>query len=187
MVDVTYTILLLIPTIGLLVVTLVMPIYFSRQNKKSLEAIVANQELIRIQLEADRKREQDKKLFALTLQAYERVSLFMERINPVNIIPRLLQPGQTAVKLESLIVNSIREEYEHNMSQQLYISDTAWKLVKSAKEDIIKLVGTAATKVDKNATGSDLAKEILTSGYDNEIKNLDAALAGLKKELRSNF
>ncbi len=74
--------------------------------------------MIRAQLESDRKLEKDKKLLGLRLQAYERAALFLERINPVNIIPRIIQPGQTVNMLETLLVNSIREKYEHNMTQQ---------------------------------------------------------------------
>ena len=187
MIDITCALLLAIPTAVLLVIVLVMPYFFSKQHQKAIEAISANQEMIRSRLESDRKLEKEKKILGLRLQAYERVALFLERINPVNIIPRILQPGQTVNKLEILLVNSIREEFEHNMSQQLYISDKAWEMVKMGKEDIIKLISTSAAGLDKKAPGSDLAKEILTKGFDNEINSINAALINLKKEMQKNF
>lgn len=187
MISVTCALMLAIPSFILLLVVIVMPIYLTKQNQKAIDAIIANQELVRAQIESDRKREKDKKLFGLTLQAYERVALFLERINPVNIIPRLLQPGQKVSQLEQILVNSIREEYEHNMSQQLYISDNAWRLVKVSKEQIIKLINTSAKAVDRNAPAAALAKEVLTKGFDKEISSLDATLINLKKDLQNNI
>ena len=187
MIDITCALLLAIPTIVLLVVVLIMPYFFAKQQQKAIEAINANQDMIRAQLESDRKLEKDRKLLGLCLQAYERAALFLERINPVNIIPRIIQPGQTVNMLETLLVNSIREEYEHNMTQQLYISDKAWELVKMAKEDILKLISTSASNLNKNAPGSELAKEILTKGFEKEINSVNNALINLKKEMQKNF
>lgn len=184
---ITCSILLALAVVSLIFVVVIMPYFLSKQNQKAIEAIQANQEIIRDQLVSEHKLAKEKKLHGLSLQAYERVALFLERINPVNMIPRILQPGYTAAKLETILVNSIREEYEHNMSQQLYITEKAWDYVQSAKEDIIKLINTSAGKVDKKAPGSDLAKEILTKGYDNEIKSLNAVLRSLKKEMQKNF
>lgn len=187
MISTTCALLIAIPSVILLIVVLVMPYFFSKQNQKVIETIISLQETIRAQLESGRKQENDKRMLGLKLQAYERAALFLERINPVNIIPRLLKAGLKSSQLEKLLVDSIREEYEHNMSQQLYISDTSWDQVKLAKESIIKLINTSATTVDNNAPGTDLAKEMLTKGADNEINTIYKALAFLKSDLQKNF
>jgi hypothetical protein len=187
MINSTCTLLIAIPSVILLIVVLVMPYFFSKQNQKVIETIISLQETIRIQLESGRRMETDKRMLGLKLQAYERGALFLERINPANIIPRLLKPGLKSNQLEKLLVDSIRDEYEHNMSQQLYITDTSWEQVKMAKESIITLISTSATKVDDNAPGSDLAKEILTKGANNEINMIYKALAFLKSDLQKNF
>ncbi len=171
----------------LLVVVLIIPYYLSRQNQRTIEAISANQELIRIQIESDRKLEKEKKLTGLTLQAYERAALFLERINPMNIVPRLLKPGMKANQLEMLLVSSIREEYEHNMSQQLYISDNAWELVKLAKENILNLINTSTASLKATATANELAREILTKSIEKEVVLLNKALSVLKQEMQKNF
>jgi hypothetical protein len=171
----------------LLIVVLVIPYYLSKQNQRTLEAISANQKLIHAQIESDRKLEKEKKLTGLTLQAYERAALFLERINPINIVPRLLKPGLKASQFEMLLVNNIREEYEHNMSQQLYISDDAWEMVKLVKENILNLINTSNASLKSTATANELAREILTKSIDKEVVLLNKALSNLKKEMQKNF
>ena len=62
----------------------------------------------------------------LRLQAYERVVLFIERVNPANLLIRLNSTAYPAAELHSLIVTEIRNEYQHNVTQQLYVSNRAW-------------------------------------------------------------
>lgn len=171
----------------LLIVVLIIPYYLSKQHQKALEAIRANQELIQMQIESDRKLEKEKKLTGLTLQAYERAALFLERINPINIVPRLLKPGLKASQFEMLLVNNIRDEYEHNMSQQLYISDDAWEMVKLAKDNILNLINTSNAGLKGTTTANELARVILTKSIDKEVILINKALSVLKKEMQKNF
>jgi len=76
----------------------------------------------------------------VNFQAYERLVLFLERINPSNMVLRMHKNNASAQMLEADMVKSIREEYEHNLSQQIYFSDEIWKLIKLAKEETIKLI-----------------------------------------------
>lgn len=180
--------LMMVAALVVLLAVILVSLYFiSKQSRKALDAINANQEMIRTRMESDRKLEKEKKLTGLTLQAYERVALFLERINPVNMIPRLLKPGINAGQFENLLASAIREEYEHNMSQQLYISDAAWERVKLAKENILNLISTSAAAIKGSDPASELAREILTKGIDNEIKLVDQALSAIKAEMLKNF
>lgn len=187
MIEIPCILLISFTMVILLIVVLIMPYYLSKQHQKALEAISANQELIHMQIESDRKFEKEKKLTGLTLQAYERAALFLERVNPINIVPRLLKPGMKASQFEMLLVNNIREEYEHNMSQQLYISDDAWEMVKLAKENIMNLVNASNASLKETATANELAREVLTKSIDKEVVLINKALSNLKKEMQKNF
>src|SRR5476649_2344211 len=73
----------------------------------------------------------------LRLQAYERIVLFIERVNPANLLIRLNGTAFPAAELHSLIVAEIRNEYQHNVTQQLYVSARAWAVVKRMKDDTL--------------------------------------------------
>jgi hypothetical protein len=74
------------------------------------------------------------------LQAYERVVLFLERITPNSLVMRVYKNGMSAKLMQAELIKSIRSEYEHNMSQQVYMSNQAWEVVKTAKEETVKLI-----------------------------------------------
>jgi hypothetical protein len=97
----------------------------------------------------------------LRLQAYERVVIFIERVNPANLLIRLNEPGYSSAELYSLIVAEIRNEYQHNVSQQIYVSARAWAVVKRVKDDTINIVTHAVKALPENATGLELSKTIL--------------------------
>ena len=74
------------------------------------------------------------------LQAYERMCLFLERISPPNLLLRLNNPGYSARDFHKLLLDEIRNEYNHNVSQQIYMSEEVWSMVKNAKEDLTILI-----------------------------------------------
>ncbi len=126
-------------------------------------------------------------LIGLRIQAYERMTLFLERINPPNLIPRIAASGQSVLTFQSLLLQSIREEYEHNLSQQLYISDLAWESCKTAKENIIQLIIQSAASFNNADDASLMAGKILTSGFEKENNPVENALQLLKKEIREQL
>src|SRR5580692_10093889 len=75
------------------------------------------------------KLKRDKEIVLLRLQAYERLALFLERISPANVISRVRTPDMLSSELQYGMVKNIREEYEHNLSQQIYVSSAAWNLI----------------------------------------------------------
>jgi hypothetical protein len=97
----------------------------------------------------------------LRLQAYERIVLFIERVNPANMLIRLNGTAFTAAELHRLVVAEIREEYQHNVTQQIYVSSRAWGVVKRVKDDTLSIVTNAIKALPENATGMDLAKIVL--------------------------
>lgn len=124
----------------------------------------------------------------LKIQAYERVVIFLERIHPNSLVIRVNKHGITAQQLQKELVTTIKTEYEHNLSQQIYMSYNAWELVKTAKEEIIKLINISASKVSADANGSDLAIMILniTANVDKKLPN-EVALEFVKKEVAQTF
>jgi hypothetical protein len=121
----------------------------------------------------------------LRLQAYERLILLLERITPAQVINRALQPGMTTYHFQLMMVQNIREEFEHNVAQQIYISQSGWTMLKSAKEEIIHLINTAASETDAGA--AELAKIILESWSQMEQNPVQVAIDQLKAEVRQIF
>ena len=73
----------------------------------------------------------------LRLQAYERMALFLERIEPNQLVLRIHNPGLSVPEEQNLLLTAIRSEFEHNLSQQIYISNEVWNQIYLAKEDTV--------------------------------------------------
>lgn len=187
MITTTLAVFTLIPLLLILVALVLVPFFISRQNKAIFDLLKESQETMRLQIEKDRKQEIDKKRITVTLQAYERMMLFLERINPANLIPRVMTPGVRAGSLQDILLKNIREEYEHNMSQQLYVYSRSWELIKSAKEEVVSLINNSASGLKPDDDGSLLAKEILTAGFKDKVDPVEKAELNLKKDLKDIF
>jgi hypothetical protein len=124
----------------------------------------------------------------LKIQAYERIVIFLERIHPNTLVVRVNKHGMTAQQLHQELIKAIKTEYEHNLSQQIYVSHNSWELVKTAKEEIIKLVNISATKVPHENSSNDLAMMVLniTANVDRKMPN-EVALDYVKKEIAQIF
>ncbi len=97
----------------------------------------------------------------LRLQAYERLVLFVERINPGQLIPRIYVPAMTVSDLQQAIVINIRAEFEHNLAQQIYVSKNVWETVKNVKEQEINMAIRISQTLNPDAPGKELHKRIL--------------------------
>ena len=133
------------------------------------------------------KRSVSTQTLPLRLQAYERVVLFIERINPANMLIRLNVGGLSAAELHIIVVNEIRNEFQHNVSQQLYVSSHAWQVVKRIKEDTLKLVNSAASALPEGATGLELGKAILSHLSQMERDPYDGAVNLIRADLEELF
>ncbi|MCU0432850.1 MAG: hypothetical protein MUC87_05300 [Bacteroidia bacterium] len=121
------------------------------------------------------------------LQAYERIAIFLERINPNTLVTRVHKSGMSARLLQSELTKVIRNEFEHNLSQQIYMSNHAWEMVKTAKEEITKLVNVAASKLPDTATGVELSQMILQVSQQIDKMPTQVALEYIKKEVGQVF
>lgn len=136
---------------------------------------------------ADFKREDRKQVLPLRLQAYERLVLFLERISPGALVLRVHKSNMTSRTFHAELTATIREEFEHNVTQQIYVSDRAWQLVKQAKEETIRIINIAYERAGDNAPGTTLSQHVFeTAGRLTHLPT-DAALLGIREEVRRLF
>ncbi len=145
-----------------------------------------------IQRDWDNKRleigqESIKTTLPLRLQAYERMALFLERISPNNLIVRLNDGKFTSGQLQQVLLSEIREEFNHNLSQQIYLSDEAWSMIRNAMENIVVAINEAGTETDREEKGIALARRIFDKYIAQEKDPIQEALLFVKAEVRDLF
>jgi len=128
-------------------------------------------------------REKQKTSLPIRLQAYERLALFLERISPGKILFRVETTSEDAESYATLLIANIEQEFEHNLAQQIYVSNECWDYIKTAKNSIITSFRKAAVKEDI-ATADQLREIVLKSLMDKQPPT-DAALSYIKKEVRN--
>ncbi len=126
-------------------------------------------------------------LLPVKLQAYERLILFMERIHPNQLVLRMNKPGLNAGQFQSLLIKSIRDEYEHNISQQLYVSDKAWSKVNLAKEECLKQINFAASKINSQAQGAELGAILIQNFSQINPSPISEAIRQLKFDVQKGL
>jgi hypothetical protein len=123
----------------------------------------------------------------IRLQAYERMALFLERISPHNLILRVNDPAYNVAQLHQRMLMEIREEYNHNLSQQVYMSDQAWSLIKISMEDVVSIINKSSTNMPPEAKGIELAKMIFENLVQRSEDPVSKALKFLKQEIQQVF
>ncbi|MGV7105184.1 DUF7935 family protein [Flavobacterium sp. U410] len=130
-------------------------------------------------------KENQKQSLPIRLQAYERLVLFLERINPVQLLLRVPGTGLNPQSYATLLVHSIQTEYEHNITQQIYVSEEAWNTVLKAKNGIIVLIRNKS--ITEGITNADeMRQAILTELMESDSVS-DIAIAFIKEELKKVF
>ena len=117
----------------------------------------------------------------LRLQAYERMALFLERITPNKLLVRIIPTSSNKEDYEALLIATIEQEYEHNLSQQIYLSDQCWGIISAAKNATIQLIRKASL-LEKTDTANKLREVVLTEMMDRRAPS-DAALSYIKQEV----
>ncbi|NOZ45267.1 MAG: hypothetical protein GXO79_00640 [Chlorobi bacterium] len=121
---------------------------------------------------------------SLKLQAYERLVLLLERLSPDALIMRISKNNMTSKQLHTSLLSAIRSEFDHNLSQQIYISAKAWSVIKGAKENLIKLINNAAEKVEPDKPSVLLSKAIIERLMEIDKPPTQIAIDYLKEELQ---
>ncbi|GHE66430.1 MULTISPECIES: hypothetical protein [Roseivirga] len=120
----------------------------------------------------------------LRLQAYERLALLLERISPNNMLLRLSDPSISAFEFQQLLQKEIREEVNHNLSQQVYVSDDAWKKVKGSINDIVAAIQKAGETMTEKNNAIDLAEAIFDLMIKENRDPVAESLSFIKAEAR---
>jgi hypothetical protein len=119
----------------------------------------------------------------IKLQAYERIILFLERISMESLLVRVSSPEITASQLQTSLLATVRSEFEHNLSQQIYMSPRAWEVVRNARSNTIKIINSEAEKIKGNAPGLEYSKLLLSRVMEMEKEPTQVAIDYLKNEL----
>jgi len=158
-------------------------VLITREKEKEINALNKEKEKLENLLKAE-----DKKLITpMRLQAYERMVLFLERITPQSMVFRVQKPGMNVLQLQTALLQNVRQEFEHNQAQQLYISNEAWSMAKTAKEELVRMINSAAAKVQPEEDATNLSKEIFSSMIGSEKAITERALTVLKKDIQALF
>jgi hypothetical protein len=119
----------------------------------------------------------------IKLQAYERIVLFLERISLESLLVRISTSDMSALQLHSALLSAVRSEFEHNLSQQIYMSQQAWEVVRNARSNIIKIINSEAEKMPPNSSGMALSKMLLEKIMELEKEPTRAAIDYIKGEI----
>lgn len=127
------------------------------------------------------KKDMQVNAMPLRLQAYERMAIFLERITPSKLLIRIPPISSDKGTYEALLIQSIEQEFEHNLSQQIYVSDKCWSIITAAKNATIQLIRKASF-LEKTDTANKLREVILTEMIERHAPS-DAALSFIKEEV----
>ena len=125
-------------------------------------------------------KDSQKNTLPIRLQAYERMALFLERISITNLVVRVAPKSADKGAYESLLIRTIENEFEHNLSQQIYMTDECWNVIKAAKNATIQAIRKSAVS---EAESADKLREDLLSDTMEKSSPSATALSFVKKEI----
>lgn len=127
------------------------------------------------------KKDMQVNALPIRLQAYERLTIFLERMTPSKMLIRISPKSSNKESYESLLILTIEQEFEHNLSQQIYVSDRCWSIITAAKNATIQLIRKASL-LEKTDTADKLREVILTEMMERRPPS-DAALSFIRQEV----
>ena len=133
------------------------------------------------------RKDLNKKALPMRFQAFERLTVFLERITPNQLVLRVKPGNMSLGAYRKTLVDSIRQEYEYNISQQVYISDKSWNNVVSAKSQVVSMINKVTAEMDENASAGDLSRKLIELEMTGDIFPTKAAILPLKHEAARNF
>ena len=140
------------------------------------------------QFEKQRKQELRVKFSEETLplrfQAYERIILFLERMKPESMVMRIAKNNMSTIGLQKALLENVREEFEHNLSQQIYVSAEAWSMVVAARQSIIQLISSTASEFKPDEPYMEYATELLEEFASISDDPLTLAINFIQKEVK---
>lgn len=172
--DILLQIALVVLPAGAVLITVIL--FLRKQGEKDLRNI-----------QFELKKERQAYFLPNRVEAYQRAVLLMERISPNSLVMRLHNPGLPAKMLQAELLQAIREEYDHNVAQQIFISPRAWEMVRNSKEETTKIINIAGGQMDTTSMGMDLSAKIFEISAEVGKLPTEITVEYLKKELQELF
>ena len=169
--DMTEVLKYVIPSLVVLLATwLVMHSLFRNEEQKRLWEL---------------KKLSQKEISPIRMRAYERLALLLERTTPDHMLVDMPLAEMSVLQVQQRLMEIVRTEYDHNLSQQIYVSDEVWDLIIAAKEQMLAFVNSMAQQIPAGSTALDYAKVLITAySASGETAN-ERALQALKDEART--
>lgn len=124
-----------------------------------------------------------KELMPLRLQAYERLTLYLERISPNVMLLNQYESGLSVREFRERLLDMVRVEFEHNYAQQIYVSTALWTVIRNAKEEVVREINSAAASLDPSEPAHHLSKRLFDILLEKEEFPTQRALNILKSEV----
>ncbi|MDZ4839374.1 MAG: hypothetical protein SGJ04_05160 [Bacteroidota bacterium] len=128
-----------------------------------------------------------KDVLPLRLQAFERLTLLLERMNPASLVSRLKNNASSAYELQQIFVQEVRAEFDHNLTQQVYVSHEIWIQIVNAREQLIKSIHLANNQLPQGASNIDLCRALLENADSESVRSIQIAQMAIKEEVRLLF
>lgn len=165
--------LILLPSGAVLFTTMM---FLRKQSEKELR-----------NLQIELKKERQSFFLPNRVEAYQRAVLLMDRISPNSLVMRTHNPGLPAKMMQAELLKSIREEFDHNVAQQIFISPKAWEMVRNSKEEIIKIINLAGSQMAETSMAMDLSAKIFEISAEVGTLPTEITIEYLKRELQELF
>lgn len=165
--------LILLPTGAVLLTTM---LFLRKQSEKDVR-----------NLQIELKKERQTFFLPNRVEAYQRAVLLMDRISPNSLVMRMHNPGLPAKMMQAELLKSVREEFDHNVAQQIFISPKAWEMVRNSKEEIIKIINVAGSQMSDTSMAMDLSSKIFEISAEVGTLPTEITIEYLKKELQELF
>ena len=131
------------------------------------------------------KRISQKEISPLRMRAYERLVLLLERTTPEHMLMDLNLAEMTPLQVQAQLMHTIRQEFDHNLSQQIYVSDEVWSMIENAKQQTVAFVNSIAQQMPEGSSALDYAKTLITAYRTNGDTPNDIALQALRNEAKT--
>ncbi|MCB0639797.1 MAG: hypothetical protein KDC54_24405 [Lewinella sp.] len=135
----------------------------------------------------EKQREYKQASLPVRLQAYERLSLLCERLAIPSLLLRIRNEEMNAATLRISLMLAIQQEFEHNITQQVYVSDQLWAIIQATRDDALQFLDIVSEKVDKKATGAQFSEALLHFHAQREADPIATAQSAIRKEASGLF
>ena len=124
-----------------------------------------------------------KEILPQKLQAYERLTLLLERVLPEALVLREQKQGVTSLKFHSQLLRAVRKEFDHNLAMQIYVPTKTWLMIEQARTELLKLINTSAASVNPESNSIELGRTIIEKGAFDVNRLFKKALEALRKDV----